>query len=259
MQFLRSLLFNIGMYVWMPIVGLALAPWAIWSPQGARAGCGIYARSVIRALPWAVGMRPEVRGTPPSGPALVAAKHQSFLDILMIFDALPRPFFVMKDILKYAPVLGQYALQLGCIPVKRGRRAEAVREMLADLRSGKRQGGQLVIYPQGTRVAPGAHLPYKVGTFAMYEQLKQPCVPVACNVGLFWPKRGVVRRPGRAVVEFLEPIPPGLERAAFMAVLEERIETGSNRLMAEAGFAPRSGAAETAASVDVALEKAAGE
>ena len=236
MQMLRSLVFNVAIYVWMAVLGLVYAPWALTRRAGARAACTRYAGDVRGMLSALCGLETEVRGTPPTGEVLVAAKHQSFLDILVIWHALPRPFFIMKALLKYAPVLGQYALQVGCIPVERGKRAEAVRRMLAEVRAGERKGGQLVIYPQGTRVAPGVVAPYKVGTFALYEQLGQPCVPVATNVGLFWPKRGLLRRPGRAVVEFLEPIPPGLGRAAFMAMLQDRVEGGSNRLMEEAGF-----------------------
>lgn len=240
MQHARSLLFVVLMYVWMAVVGLACLP-LLLHPEGARWTCTFYARTTMRLMTALTGLRPEIRGTPPTGPCLVAAKHQSFLDILMIYCALPRPFFIMKDLLKWAPVLGWYAMRFGCIPVRRGRRAEAIREMLLEVRSGRRAGGQLVIYPQGTRVAPGARVPYKVGTFALYEQLGamgQPCVPVAANVGLFWPKRGVLRRPGTAVVEFGAPIPPGLDRPAFMAALERRVEDESDRLMLEAGFAP---------------------
>ena len=237
MQMLRSVAFVVAMYAWMAVIGLAYAPWAIASPRGARAGCDAYARHAIWLLDRITGLRTEVRGAVPAGAVLVAAKHQSFLDILLIWTALPRGFFVMKAILRYAPILGQYATRLGCIPVHRGRRAEAIRRMLTEVRAGERASGQLLIYPQGTRVAPGAWLPYKVGTFALYEQLGQPCVPVATNVGLFWPKRGLLRRPGLGLVEFLEPIPPGLGRDAFMALLEERIEGASDRLMTEAGFA----------------------
>jgi 1-acyl-sn-glycerol-3-phosphate acyltransferase len=110
--------------------------------------------------------------------------------------------------------------------------------MKADVAAGAADPGQLIIYPQGTRVAPGVARPYKVGTGLLYEQLGQPCVPVATNVGVFWPKRGILRKPGLAVVEFLPPIAPGLPVADFMARLEEEVETHSNRLMAEAGFRP---------------------
>ena len=105
--------------------------------------------------------------------------------------------------------------------------------------SGAQDPGQLIIYPQGTRVAPGAKRPYKVGTAVLYQQLAQACVPVAANVGVFWPKRSLYRTPGTAVVEFLPPIPPGLTNEAFMARLESDVETHSNRLMADAGFTVR--------------------
>ncbi|MGB3407816.1 MAG: lysophospholipid acyltransferase family protein [Jannaschia sp.] len=239
MQLIRSLVFNAAMYLWMVVIGFAYLPWALVSVEGARAACNAYARHVLWMLRVIVGLRTELRGTPPSGEALVAAKHQSFLDILLMWTGIPRGFFVMKAILRFAPVIGQYAMRIGCIPVNRGRRTEAIKDMLAAVRSGDRAGGQLLIYPQGTRVAPGATKPYKVGTFALYEQLSQPCYPVATNVGVFWPKRGVLRRKGLGVVEFLEPIQPGLDRATFMATLEERVETASNRLMEEAGFPVR--------------------
>ncbi|MEM8850872.1 MAG: lysophospholipid acyltransferase family protein [Pseudomonadota bacterium] len=235
MQYLRSLIFNVAMYAWMPILGLVYLPRMILSPHGARRAMNLYAGSTIRMLAALTGLQSEIRGTPPTEGALVAAKHQSFLDVLMIWIAVPRGFFIMKALLAYAPVLGQYALRVGCIPVHRGKRSDAIKAMLAEIESGKRADGQLLIYPQGTRVAPGASRPYKVGTFAIYEQLGQPCYPVAANVGVFWPKRGLLRKPGRAVIEFLEPIPPGLNRSTFMAELERRIETGSNALMVEAG------------------------
>jgi 1-acyl-sn-glycerol-3-phosphate acyltransferase len=122
------------------------------------------------------------------------------------------------------------------VPVDRGKRGAAIAKMLSEVKSGKQQGGQLIIYPQGTRVAPGVPRPYKVGTAALYEQLGQPCIPVAANVGVFWPRHGLLRKPGLAVVEFLPEIPPGLDRDSFMARLETEVETASNRLMAEAGF-----------------------
>jgi 1-acyl-sn-glycerol-3-phosphate acyltransferase len=122
------------------------------------------------------------------------------------------------------------------VPVNRGKRGQAIAQMLADVAKGLREPGQLVIYPQGTRVAPGVEMPYKVGTAILYEQLGQPCVPVATNIGVFWPKRGVLRRPGTAVVEFLPRLPTGLPRDEFLKSLEFEIETVSNALMAEAGF-----------------------
>jgi 1-acyl-sn-glycerol-3-phosphate acyltransferase len=236
MQMIRSLLFNAQMYIALPVVGLLYLPWVLISPAGAHAGCHAYARWVIWTARWMVGLRVEVRGTPPTDDVMVAAKHQSFLDILAIYNAVPRGKFIMKRILMYAPVLGQYGLRIGCVPVDRGKRGVAIKKMLDDVREGRQQGGQLIIYPQGTRVAPGVSRPYKIGTGALYEQMGQPCVPVATNVGVFWPKRGFLRKPGVAVFEFLPTIMPGLDRNAFLIRLETDIETASDALLVEAGF-----------------------
>jgi 1-acyl-sn-glycerol-3-phosphate acyltransferase len=94
----------------------------------------------------------------------------------------------------------------------------------------------MIIYSQGTRVAPGVKKPYKVGTAVLYSQLQQPCYPVATNVGVFWPKRGIYRKPGRAVVDFLPPMPPGMPNDAFMAKLENDVEAVSEALLTEVGF-----------------------
>jgi 1-acyl-sn-glycerol-3-phosphate acyltransferase len=127
-------------------------------------------------------------------------------------------------------------LRLGCVPVNRGKRAQAIQQMKADVLAGQAEPGQLVIYPQGTRIAPGVRAPYKIGAAVLYEQLGQDCVPVATNVGVFWPKRSLLRQPGLAVVEFLPRIPAGLPVAEVTARLEQVIEAGSDRLMQEAGF-----------------------
>ena len=136
----------------------------------------------------------------------------------------------------WAPVLGQYAVRIGCIPVNRGKRSAAIKQMIADVSRGAIRPGQLIIYPQGTRVAPGVVAPYKIGTGAIYAALGQDCVPVATNVGLFWPKRGILRKPGLAVIEFLPPIAVGMDRAAFMERVETEVEAASDALMLEAGF-----------------------
>ena len=238
LRWLLSLVFVVQMYLAMAVIALAFAPWALFSRAGARAACKTYCRWVILTLRVLCGLKSEVRGLPPTGEAVIAAKHQSFLDIILIFNAVPAGKFIMKRELIYAPFLGQYALKIGCVPVNRGKRGAAIAKMKADVARGAAEAGQLIIYPQGTRVAPGVKRPYKVGTGLLYEQLAQPCYPVATNVGVFWPKRGILRKPGLAVVEFLPPIAPGLAVPEFMARLESEVEAQSDRLMAEAGYRP---------------------
>ena len=237
-RWLLSLVFIIQMYLAMAVIAVVFAPWALFSRHGARVACKTFCRWTLGSLRVLTGLKTEVRGTAPTAECLIAAKHQSFLDIIMIFNAVPAGKFIMKRELMFTPFLGQYALRIGCVPVDRGKRGAAIARMKADVAAGSAEPGQLIIYPQGTRVAPGAKLPYKVGTGLLYEQLGQSCVPVAANVGLFWPKRGILRNPGTAVVEFLDPIAPGLKVPEFMAKLEAEVETRSNALLAEAGFRP---------------------
>ncbi len=236
LRWLLSLVFIIQMYLAMAVLAIGFAPWALFSRNGAYMAMHSYCRWVVFTARVLCGLRCEVRGTPPVGEAVIAAKHHSFLDIILIFHAVPAGKFIMKRELIFTPFLGQYAMKIGCVPVNRGKRGAAISKMKADVAAGAAEPGQLIIYPQGTRVAPGASKPYKVGTGLLYDQLGQPCYPVATNVGLFWPKHGILRKPGLAVVEFLPPIAPGLPVAAFMARLESEVETASDRLMAEAGF-----------------------
>lgn len=238
-QWVRSLIFVVQAYFMMLPIGLLFFPWALFSRKGALTACKTWCWWVRWTAAWMVGLRCEVRGTPPTDEVMIAAKHQSFLDIILIFGAVPAGKFIMKRELLKAPILGQYALAIGCVPVDRGKRSQAIKKMVADVARGKQQPGQLIIYPQGTRIPPGVSAPYKIGTGVLYEELGQDCVPVATNVGLFWPKRGIMRRPGLAVVEFLPRIEAGKPKAAFMTQLEAEVETASNRLMREADFDPQ--------------------
>ncbi|MEM0936868.1 MAG: lysophospholipid acyltransferase family protein [Pseudomonadota bacterium] len=238
MQWLRSLLFVGQMYLMMPLLAVYFTPLAVWDRNWAFAGVRTYCRWVRWTARWMVGLSSEVRGAVPTGEVLIASKHQSFFDIILIVSEVPRPKFIMKSSLRWAPVLGWYAQRIGCVAVDRGKRAEAIAQMKRGVAEGRAGPGQLIIYPQGTRVAPGAYLPYKIGAGVLYEQLGQPCVPAATNVGVFWPRKGIGRKPGLAVVEFLDPIPPGKPIEAVMADLEARIEAASTALMREAGFDP---------------------
>ncbi|WP_108813709.1 lysophospholipid acyltransferase family protein [Loktanella sp. Alg231-35] len=235
-QWVRSLIFNAQMYVALLVVGVIYTIPAIISANGAVAGCHAYCRYIRWSAGWMIGLKSEIRGEPPTDEVMVAPKHQSFLDVLLIYGAIPRGKFIFKAILKYAPIVGQFGLRIGCIPVDRGKRGQAIKKMIADVEAGRAHAGQLIIYPQGTRIAPGVKAPYKVGTGVLYRELGQPVVPVATNVGVFWPKRGVYRKPGTAVFEFLPRIEPGLEVDDFMAKLETEIETACDRLNKEAGF-----------------------
>lgn len=240
MQYIRSLLFIFLMYAAMAVMAVYWIPMTMIRRDNAHRATTAYCWVVRWLAEHLVGLRSEVRGEVPTGEVLIASKHQSFFDIILIVSVVPRPKFIMKSSLRYAPILGWFAKQIDCVPVDRGKRAKAIRQMVRDVKSGAAQAGQLIIFPQGTRVAPEAKKPYKIGTAVLYDETQQACVPAATNVGVFWPRHGILRKPGLAVVEFLPVIDPvnvtGMDNQAFMAQLEDVIETASEALMQEAGF-----------------------
>ena len=237
-RWLLSLIFIVQMYLVMALLALIFAIPAIMSRNMAFAGVRVYCNWVRLSAALLIGLRSEIRGPIPQTEVIIAAKHQSFFDIILLCSVLPRPKFIMKRELIWAPFLGQYALRMGCVPVDRGKRGAAIAKMKEDVKKGTAQPGQLVIYPQGTRVAPGVTMPYKMGTGLLYDQLGQPCVPAATNVGVFWPRHGILRLPGLAVMQFLPPIAPGMPVPEFMHLIEIQIETASTHLMADAGWQP---------------------
>lgn len=236
LQWVMSLIFIVQMYVAMAVLAIFFTPAVLFRRNAAFAAVHTYCRWVRFSARVLVRLRSEVRGEVPTDEVIIAAKHQSFFDIILLVSAVPRPKFIMKKELLWAPILGWYALKIGCVPVDRGRRGLALKAMMEAVRKGTAQPGQLIIYPQGTRVAPGATLGYKIGTGLLYDQLGQDCVPVAANVGVFWPRHGIYRKPGLAVIEFLPRIRSGKPVPQFMEDLEAQVEAQSDRLMLEAGF-----------------------
>jgi 1-acyl-sn-glycerol-3-phosphate acyltransferase len=179
-----------------------------------------------------VGTKLEVRGHEnlPAEPAIIAAKHQSAWDTFGIVPLVRDPAIIMKQELLKLPLYGRFSRKFGMIFVQRDLGPAALRRMARDAEDRAAQGRDIVIFPEGTRRPPGAPPAYKPGIALLYETLDMPCVPVALNSGLFWPRHSIKRRPGTLVVEFLPAIPPGLPRREFMALLEERIEAASARL-----------------------------
>ncbi|WP_166416866.1 lysophospholipid acyltransferase family protein [Cochlodiniinecator piscidefendens] len=235
-QWVRSLIFIVQMYVMLAIVGFGGIPLVWINRRWVYGIIRFYCNYVRWSASWMVGLKSEIRGEVPQDGVLVAAKHQSFFDILLIAAAVPRLRFIMKKELKWAPVIGTYAKFTDTIPVDRGKRGQAIKDMIRAVKKGAGTPSQLVIYPQGTRVAAGVKKPYKVGAGVLYAATKQDVVPVATNVGVFWKRHGIMRYPGVAVVEFLPRIPAGKSADEITKELEDVIETASDTLMEEAGF-----------------------
>ncbi|HSC20061.1 MAG TPA: lysophospholipid acyltransferase family protein [Rhizomicrobium sp.] len=234
MTLLRSFLFAIWFTVATVFIYVAVFP-ALLLPRIAMVHASrLWSRVVFLGLKLFAGLTYEVRGEIPRGPVLVASKHMSMWDTMALYLILYDPAAVLKRELLRVPFYGWYIWKAGVIPVDRGGYASALRKMTSAARQALQQGRPLLIFPEGTRKNPDAPPDYKPGVAGLYSQLNVACIPVALNSGLFWTgPMGFIKKPGRIVVEFLDPIPPGLKRTEFMQLLQQRIESATARLLAE--------------------------
>lgn len=237
MTALRSLLFNAFFYGWTALCVIVGLPLLLGPRSGIYYLGRVWAHPIAGALALLCGLRHEVRGREnlPQGAVLVAAKHQSAWETIIFSILLWDHSFVLKRELMYVPLFGLYLARAGLIPVDRRGGSKALRRMVAAARRVAAQQRPIVIFPEGTRVAPDQHRPYHPGVAALYTQLGLQVVPVALNSGLYWRRRGFLKRPGTITLEFLPPIAAGLPRREFLARLEQAIEGRSRAL---AGAAP---------------------
>jgi 1-acyl-sn-glycerol-3-phosphate acyltransferase len=236
MTALRSLLFNLSFYGWTALLCVLALPTLVL-PRGVLIfGGRVWAYGTVALLRHIVGLRHEVRGLEnrASGSRIYALKHQSAWDTLLLPVLFDNPMIVLKRELIFLPLFGWYLVKTGQVAVDRRGRASALKRMVREAKAGAAASRPIVIFPEGTRVPPGESRPYHPGVAALYGLLGLPVVPVALNSGFFWPRRSFLKKPGLIVVEFLPAIPPGLERKAFLAELNRRIEEACARLAEEA-------------------------
>ena len=235
MSWVRALAFNLAFFAWTAILGTLGLPFLL-TPRAMTMRFGrFWAASVLVLLRLIVGLGHEVRGLDrlPPGGCIIAMKHQSAWDALVLPVMLGDPAVVVKRELLLLPFYGWYAARAGSIAIDRKAGAGALRRMLARARPVAAAGRPIVIFPEGTRVGPGERSSYQPGVAALYQALALPLVPAAVNSGLYWGRRSFVKRKGRIVLEFLEPIPPGRTRPRLMAELERRVETATAALLRE--------------------------
>ena len=230
---LRSLIFVALFYVWSVMVAVGLSPFLLGPRSWAMELMRVWARGIIWLLRVVCDIKVEVRGKEhmPTGAALVAPKHHCMLDVFAQFAWLPDACFVMKKELTWIPFFSWWGMRAKMIVVDRAGHSTALRKLIRDSKERFADNRQLLIFPEGTRSAPGAPADYKPGIAALYREIDVPVHPVATNAGVHWPKHGFMRKPGTIVFEYLEPIAPGLKRAEFMRLLQDRIETASTKLL----------------------------
>ena len=234
MNLIRSLLFSLWLYLSMPLFAVGLSPALLGTHGMGMAVIKGWARFVLFGLRWIAGIKVEVRGLEhrPTGGALVAAKHQSMLDVIVPFTVLDDPCFVLKKELMAMPFFGWFAWKSKMIPVDRQAHAKALKDMVKHTRLRLADNRQIMIFPEGTRTLPGAPGEYKPGVAAIYRDVEVPCHLIATNSGQYWPAKGMTGfKPGTVVFEFLPPVDASLKRGEFMKQMEGRIEAKSNALL----------------------------
>ena len=233
MILLRAVLFNIAFFGLTALVSLGALPLLAAPRQGIMAVARFWARASVTLLRVIVGVRVELHGMEriPPGPVVIAAKHQSAFDTIVWLTLLPDTAYVLKKELLSIPFYGWHLRKSGMIPVDRAGGGGALRSMLRSAQAALAEGRQVVIFPEGTRTAPGQRVPYQPGVVAIAGLGLAPVIPVATDSGRVWARRALLKRPGVIRISVLPPLPPGLPRAKLLAELEAAIETETDRLL----------------------------
>ena len=234
--FLRSLIYNVLFYVFLIGWLIIAIPTVVMPPAAIMTIARLWSRQSTWLLRVVCNVKVEFRGVEkiPKGPLLVASKHQSMWETFALLQVLDQPLYILKRELTRIPFFGWYLMKAGMISVDRRAGGRALLKMVRQASEEVRNGRQLIIFPEGTRRPVGAPPDYKPGVAQLYASCRERCLPVALNSGLFWPRRTFMRYPGTLVVEFLDPIPPGLKREEFLTRLEGVIEGATNSIVAVA-------------------------
>jgi 1-acyl-sn-glycerol-3-phosphate acyltransferase len=265
---LRSIIFNVLFYLNLVILIIAALPTVLMPRSGILAVARLWARAnswLLRAL---CGITAEFRGVEkiPPGPLIVACKHQSLWETFALLPLFSDPTYVMKRELMWIPFFGWYTWKAGMIAVDRSKGSQALSDLNARVRRELAHNRQVIIFPEGTRRRPGAEPRYKYGVAHLYAEAGIPCLPIALNSGLFWPRRTWRRYPGTIRVEILDPIPAGLDKIHFFDRLQTQIETTTAELVEEgerdlaaAGVSPETRTVSRAAGNEVNVRSSSSE
>jgi 1-acyl-sn-glycerol-3-phosphate acyltransferase len=232
--YVRSILFNVLFYLNTALCLFVALP-TFFMPYRAILWMATTWGRINLVLLRVAGIDYEIRGREkiPPGALLVAAKHQSAWETFALLWMFDNPTFIIKRELQWIPIFGWLTIKGRMVPVDRSAGSQALNAMTARAKIELAKGRQLVIFPEGTRRTAGAEPRYKYGVAHLYAATGVPCLPIALNSGLFWPRRSILRYPGKVLVEVLDPIAPGLDKDAFFKRMQNEIETATARLIAE--------------------------
>ena len=228
---------------WAMISAIIFAPFFIASSKMSLVAGPAWAKVSLWLVRIICGITYEVRGREniTTAPAIYASKHQSAWDTVRFLALFNNPAYVLKRELLRIPLWGWYLWRMRMIAIDRGAGASTMKQLIKQAKEVVADGRPIVIFPEGTRMPPGAPTQYHPGVLALYSQLKIPLVPIALNSGVFWGRNAFTKRPGKIIIEFLPAIAPGLPKDTLNLQMQAAIESATARLLNETGFTPIQG------------------
>ena len=227
MQFIKSLIFNIFLYLGIILVFIFATP-TLLLPSKFTLYCGKFlAYYIILLLKVILNTKVIFHGLEnlkKEQKFFVASAHQSMFETFVFQAPLDFPVFILKKELLKIPLFGLYLRKIGSIAIIRETTTKNNLNFFDKIKKTlKKNNRPLLIFPQGTRVKFDERIPFKKGVARIYDSLKLPCIPVALNSGKIWPKNSFIKYPGDIHVSFLEPIYPGLEKNTYLNTLQKNI------------------------------------
>ena len=229
---IRSVFFYFLVYLWTIFLGLICLPYLFLPNKYLRKPVIIWINGILEFLKTICKITYEVKGLEniPNHPIIVASKHQSTFETLLLFKIINNSVFIHKKELFLIPIFGLYLKKINMISINRSDGLKSMRKILKDSKEKIKKKHSIIIFPEGTRKKPGEKTKYKTGIIGIYKETESGILPVALNSGFFWPKSFFLKSSGKITIKFLELIPAKLEKNKILKKIESVIEEETNNL-----------------------------
>lgn len=230
---IRSIFFYLFLYFWTILLGIISLPYLLLPRKYTLELANIWINGILILLRIICRINYEIKGEEniPKKGVIVASKHQSAFETLLLFKFINKSIFIHKKELFFIPIFGLYLKKSNMVSINRKEGPKAMRKMIKDVKENINKGFSIIIFPEGTRTKPGAEPNYKTGIAGIYKEAETEVLPVAVNSGKYWPKHSFVKKPGTIIIKFLKPIPKQLSKAKFLEDLEFIIEKETNKII----------------------------
>ena len=232
-MFFRSIIFYLLLYMWTLTLGVLALPYLLLPSSYVRSLANLWISGILELLKLTCGITYEIKNIEniPDRAVIVASKHQSAFETLLLFRLVKNSIFIHKRELFLIPIFGLYLKKSNMISINRNEGAKAIRKMLNEVKQNILNGYSIIIFPEGTRKKPGDPPDYKTGIAGIYKESEAEVLPVAVNSGNYWPKHTFIKKPGKIIIKFLKPIPSKLEKSEFLKKIESVIEDETNKII----------------------------